>query len=125
MLVSDNSLWHTLYAIKPPQQKHLSGLDGTTAAVMNGFNYLQPAAQKYGNPLALSDPAANSLQEIVEIKKNNVCPACHDLHDAIAAIYDTVKENLVDQLRYSIFLIFPLPFDTFQIQKNKWKWNNL
>ena len=24
-----------------------------------------------------------------------------------------------------IFIIFPLPFHTFQIQKNKWKWNNL
>ena len=24
-----------------------------------------------------------------------------------------------------IFVIFPLPFHTFQIQKNKWKWNNL
>ena len=24
-----------------------------------------------------------------------------------------------------IFLIFPLPFHTFQIQKNKFKWNNL
>ena len=24
-----------------------------------------------------------------------------------------------------IFVIFPLPVHTFQIQKNKWKWNNL
>ena len=24
-----------------------------------------------------------------------------------------------------IFVIFPLPFHTFQIQKNKWTWNNL
>ena len=24
-----------------------------------------------------------------------------------------------------IFVIFPLPFHTFQIQKDKWKWNNL
>ena len=24
-----------------------------------------------------------------------------------------------------IFVIFPLPFHAFQIQKNKWKWNNL
>ena len=24
-----------------------------------------------------------------------------------------------------IFVIFPLPLHTFQIQKNKWKWNNL
>ena len=24
-----------------------------------------------------------------------------------------------------IFVIFPLPFYTFEIQKNKWKWNNL
>ena len=24
-----------------------------------------------------------------------------------------------------IFVIFPLSFHTFQIQKNKWKWNNL
>ena len=24
-----------------------------------------------------------------------------------------------------IFVIFPLPFHTFQIQKNKWNWNNL
>ena len=23
-----------------------------------------------------------------------------------------------------IFVIFPLPLHTFQIQKNKWKWNN-
>ena len=28
-------------------------------------------------------------------------------------------------LDIQIFVIFPLPFHTFQIQKNKWKWNNL
>ena len=39
----------------------------------------------------------NSLQEIAEIEKNGVCQDCHDLHDAIAAVYDILKENLVDQ----------------------------
>ena len=39
----------------------------------------------------------NSLQEIAEIENNGVCQYCHDLHDAIAAVYDILKENLVDQ----------------------------
>ena len=98
---------------------------------MNGFNYLQTGAQKYGNryiknsqekgkpylksryemncnstnssvsshcvSLALSDPTANSMQEIVEIEKNNVCQDCHNLHNAIAVVYDIAKENLLDQ----------------------------
>ena len=28
-------------------------------------------------------------------------------------------------VKNQFFVIFPLPFHTFQIQKNKWKWNNL
>ena len=47
-------------------------------------------------PLALYDPAENSMQKIVEIQKNNVWQECHDLHNAIAAVYDIAKENLVD-----------------------------
>ena len=47
--------------------------------------------------LALSNPVANLLQGIVEKEKNNVCQGCHDLHNAIAAVYDTVKKNLVNQ----------------------------
>ena len=44
----------------------------------------------------------------------------------------TVKNVFLFHLKSSfcswdiqIFVIFPLPFHTFQIQKNKWKWNNL
>ena len=33
--------------------------------------------------------------------------------------------KLVSTIFYQTFVIFPLPFHTFQIQKNKWKWNNL
>ena len=36
------------------------------------------------------------MQEIVEIEKNNFCQDYHDLHNAIEAIYDIAKENLVD-----------------------------
>ena len=42
------------------------------------------------------DPTKNSLQEINEIEKNNFCQDYHDLHNAIEAIYDIAKENLVD-----------------------------
>ena len=37
------------------------------------------------------------MQKIVEIEKNNFCQDSHDLHNAIAAINDIAKENLVDQ----------------------------
>ena len=129
--LSDSSLRFIPYDIKPSQQKSLSGLNGKTAAAINGLNYIQTVAQKYGNryvktsldkgkrylksryemncnstnssvsshcvSLALSDPTANSMQEIVEIEKNNVCQDCHNLHNAIAVVYDIAKENLLDQ----------------------------
>ena len=33
--------------------------------------------------------------------------------------------HLVRSEDIEVFVIFPLPFHTFQIQKDKWKWNNL
>ena len=40
---------------------------------------------------------------IVEIEKDDVFQDCYDLHNAIAVVYDTVKENLVDQLKLFTF----------------------
>ena len=61
------------------------------------YNSTYSSVSSHCVPLPLSNTAANSLQEIVEIEKNNICQDCHDLHNATADVYDSVKENLNDQ----------------------------
>ena len=41
------------------------------------------------------------------------------------SVFFISSKKLLSFSRYSNFCIFSLPFHTFQIQKDKWKWNNL
>ena len=48
--------------------------------------------------------------------------------DQLIALQKLLKvgsKKLFSFSRYSVFAIFSLPFHTFQIQKDYWKWNNL
>ena len=44
--LSDSTLYKILHNLKPSQRKSSTGLDGTTAAAMNGYDMLQKDADK-------------------------------------------------------------------------------
>ena len=49
-------------------------------------------------------------------------------HSSLKTIKNVFLFHLKSSLRFGdfqFFIIFSLPFHTFQIQKDKWKWNNL
>ena len=46
-------------------------------------------------------------------------------HQKLWKMFFTSSKKLFSFSRYSSFVIFSLPFQTFQIQKGKRKWNNL
>ena len=70
--------WLILYAIKSSQQKSLSGFDDTTAVAMNGFNYLQTGAQKYGNRYI-----KNSLEKGKQYLKSRYEMNCNSTNSSV------------------------------------------